>query len=40
MFKCSIMIILSSLIVAHRGGAQIGNENTLSAFENAIASFS
>lgn len=37
MFKCSIMIILSSLIVAHRGGAQIGNENTLSAFENAIA---
>ena len=29
-------MILSTIIVAHRGGAKIANENTLSSFQQAI----
>ena len=36
MFKTTIFMILSTIIVAHRGGAKIANENTLSSFQQAI----
>lgn len=36
MFKTTIFMILSTIIVAHRGGAKIANENTLTSFQQAI----
>ena len=36
MFKTTVFMILSTIIVAHRGGAKIANENTLSSFQQAI----
>lgn len=36
MLKTTFCMILSTIIIAHRGGAEIANENTLSSFEQAI----
>jgi glycerophosphoryl diester phosphodiesterase len=36
MFKTTIFMIMSTIIVAHRGGAEIANENTLTSFQQAI----